>query len=275
MEHVCEVMGVSERRACQALDQPRSTQRHKQKIPDDEDLLANQIVSLACQYGRYGYRRITALLQNEGWRVNHKRVERIWRQEGLKVPQRQPKRGRLWLNDGSCIRLRPMKKDHVWSYDLLMDRTSDGRPLRILVIIDEYTRECLSMHVARKISSQDVLDQLYELFLARGTPDYIRSDNGPEFVAHAVRSWLTAIGVNTLYIEPGSPWENGYVESYIGKLRDEFLNGEVLDTLMEAKVLVEGWRREYNRFRPHSSLGYLPPAPEARWLEKLNHGVVH
>ena len=275
MDHVCEVMGVSERRACQVLDQARSSQRHIRKVPEDEERLTEQVVSLACQYGRYGYRRITALLKNEGWRVNHKRVERIWRQEGLKVPQKQPKRRRLWLNDGSCIRLRPEKKDHVWSYDLLMDRTSDGRPLRILVVIDEYTRECLSMYVARRISSQDVLDQLYELFLVRGTPDYIRSDNGPEFVAHAVRSWLTAIGVNTLYIEPGSPWENGYVESYIGKLRDEFLNGEILDTLMEAKVLIEGWRQEYNRFRPHSSLGYRPPAPETKWLEKLNHEVVH
>ena len=191
------------------------------------------------------------------------------------MPQRQPKRGRLWLNDGSCIRLRPRHKDHVWSYDLLMDRTSDGRPLRILVIIDEYSRECLSMYVARRIKSQDVLDQLYELFLTRGTPEYIRSDNGPEFVSNAVRSWLSDIGVTTLFIEPGSPWENGYVESYIGKLRDELLNSETLDTLMEARVLVESWRREYNRFRPHSSLGYRPPAPEAKWLEKLNQRVVH
>lgn len=268
-------MGISERRACQVLSQPRSTQRHTRKIPTDEERLTEQVVFLASQYGRYGYRRITALLRNKGWRVNHKRVERIWRQEGLKVPQRQPKRGRLWLNDGSCIRLRPEKKDHVWSYDLLMDRTSDGRPLRILVIIDEYSRECLSMYAARRIKSQDILDQLYELFLTRGTPEYIRSDNGSEFTANAVRSWLKDIGVTTLYIEPGSPWENGYVESYIGKLRDELLNGETLDTLMEAKVLVEGWRQEYNRFRPHSSPGYKPPAPETKWLEKLNHGVVH
>jgi transposase InsO family protein len=156
-----------------------------------------------------------------------------------------------------------------------MDRTSDGRPLRMLVIIDEYTRECLSMYVARRISSRDILDQLYELFLTRGTPGYIRSDNGPEFTANAVRSWLKDIGVNTLFIEPGSPWENGYVESYIGKLRDELLNGEILDTLMEAKVLIEGWRQQYNRFRPHSSLGYKPPAPETKWLEKLNQEVVH
>jgi len=268
-------MEVSERRACQVLGQSRSTQRHVRKVPEDEELLTEQIVTLASQYGRYGYRRITALLRNEGWRVNHKRVERIWRQEGLKVPQKQPKRGRLWLNDGSCIRLRPMKKDHVWSYDLVMDRTSDGRPLRILVIIDEFTRECLSMYVSRRIKSQDVLDQLYELFLSRGTPEHIRSDNGAEFTANAVRSWLKDLGVTTLYIEPGSPWENGYVESYIGKLRDELLNGEILDTLMEAKVLVEGWRKEYNRFRPHSSLGYRPPVPETFEVDKLILGLVH
>jgi putative transposase len=275
VDHVCKVMGVSERRACQVLGQPRSTQRHVQKVPEDEELLAEQVITLASHYGRYGYRRITALLRNEGWRVNHKRVERIWRQEGLKVPQKQPKRGRLWLTDGSCIRLRPMKKDHVWSYDMVMARTSDGRPLRILVIIDEFTRECLAMYVARRIKSQDVLDQLYELFLSRGTPEHIRSDNGAEFTANAVRSWLKDLGVITLYIEPGSPWENGYVESYIGKLRDELLNGEVLDTLMEAKVLVEGWRKEYNRFRPHSSLCYRPPAPEAFDVEKLILGLVH
>jgi putative transposase len=191
------------------------------------------------------------------------------------VPQKQPKRGRLWLNDGSCIRLRPVRKDHVWSYDFLMDRTSDGRPLRILVIIDEYTRECLSMYVARRIRSQDVLDQLYELFLTRGKPEYIRSDNGPELTSLAVRNWLKELDVTTLFIEPGSPWENGYVESYIGKLRDERLNGEILDTLMEAKVLVEDWRQEYNRFRPHSSLGYKPPAPEAKWLVNPHEEMAH
>ena len=257
------------------MDQPRSTQRHVRKVPDDEECLVSQIISLASQYGRYGYRRITALLRNDGWRVNHKRVERIWRQAGLKVPQKQPKRGRLWLNDGSCIRLRPMKKDHVWSYDLVMDRTSNGRPLRILVIIDEYTRECLSMYVSRRIRSEDVLEQLYKLFLTRGVPEHIRSDNGAEFTANAVRTWLEDLGVTTLFIEPGSPWENGYVESFIGKLRDELLNGEVLDTLAEAKVLVEGWRREYNRFRPHSSLGYRPPAPEAYMAGKITQGLVH
>ncbi len=260
---MCDVMSISERRACRAIRQPRSTQRHERKAPDDEERLVGQIIRLATQYGRYGYRRITALLRNDGWRVNHKRVERIWRQEGLKGPYKQPKCGRLWLNDSSCIRLRPMRRDHVWSYDMAMERTSDGRPLRILAIIDEYTRECLSLHVARRIRSGDVLDQLYELFLTRGMPEYIRSDNGPEFAAQAVRNWLNPLDVTTLFIEPGSPWENGYVESFIGKMRDELLNREVLDTLDEAKILVEAWRKAYNRIRPHSSLGYRPPAPEA------------
>lgn len=257
------------------LGQARSTQRHTLKIPDDEERLVERIVGLACQYGRYGYRRITALLQEEGWRVNHKRVERIWRQEGLKVPRKQPKRSRLWLNDGSCIRLRPQKKDHVWSYDFVLARTADGRPLRILAILDEYTRECLSLDVARRFSSQDVLDRLSNLFIRRGAPEYIRSDNGSEFTAKAMREWLGRIGVKTLFIEPGSPWENGYVESFIGKLRDEVLNGEVFDTLLEARVVIEDWRREYNKHRPHSSLGYRPPAPETRMLENLTLEVVH
>jgi len=263
VNHVRKALSVSERRVCKVLGQPLSTHRHIRKIPEDEEKLVSRIIDLATQYGRYGYRRITALLRSEGSKVNHKRVERIWRQEGLKVPRKQPKRGRLWLTDGSCIRLRPERKDHVWSYDLAMIRTTDGRPVRILIIIDEYTRECLALFVARRIKSQDVLDQLYELFINRGIPDYIRSDNGPEFTAKAVREWLAKIGVNTLFIEPGSPWENGYVESFIGKLRDELLNGEIFDTLLEARVVIERWRQDYNQFRPHSSLGYKPPAPEA------------
>ncbi len=232
-----------------------------------------RIVVLASQYGRYGYRRITAMLRNEGWQVNHKRVERIWRQEGLKVPQKQPKRRRLWLTDGSCIRLRPERRDHVWSYDMAMIRTTDSRLIRILAIIDEYTRECLSLYVARRIRHQDVLDNLYDLFISRGIPEYIRSDNAPEFTANAVREWLSYTGVGPLYIEPGSPWENGYVESFIGKLREELLNGEIFDTLLEAKVVIENWRREYNQFRPHSSLGYRPPAPEAFEPRILTLGV--
>jgi len=226
--------------------------------------LVARIIELATQYGRYGYRRITAMLRQKGWQVNHKRVERIWRQEGLKVPQKQPKRRRLWLNDGSCIRLRPERKDHVWSYDFVIARTAEGRAFRILNIIDEYTRECLAILVKRHITSQDVIDQLFELIIFRGIPEHIRSDNGPEFTAKSVRGWLNRLGVKTLFIEPGSPWENGYIESFNGKLRDELLNREISTTLTEAKVLIEQWRREYNQVRPHSSLGYRPPAPEAR-----------
>jgi transposase InsO family protein len=222
-----------------------------------------RMVELASEYGRYGYRRVGALLRAEGFRVNHKRIERLWRREGLKVPQRQPKRKRLWLNDGSCIRLRPAYPDHVWSYDIVKDRTSDGRALRLLTIIDEYSRECLAIDVGRHMTSEDVLDRLVQLFVDRGAPAHLRSDNGGEFTATAVRKWLGRVGVGTLYIEPGSPWENGYGESFNGKLRDELLAREVFDTLLEAKVLVERWRRHYNTIRPHSALGYRPPAPEA------------
>ena len=166
------------------------------------------------------------------------------------------------MNDGSCVRLRPEHKDHVWSYDFLADRTSDGRPFRVLTILDEYTRECLSILVERRISSQDVIDKLFDLFILRGVPEHLRSDNGPEFTAKAIRGWLSRLGVKTLFIEPGSPWENGYIESFNGKLRDELLDREIFTTLLEAKVLIEGWRKEYNQVRPHSSLGYRPPAPE-------------
>ncbi len=221
------------------------------------------IVNLATQYGRYGYRRITALLKRDGWKVNHKRVERIWRQEGLKVPQKQPKRGRLWLTDGSCVRLRPTYRNHVWAYDFVAHRTHNGQPIKILTVIDEFTRECLALVVDRKLVSDDVLHCLADLFVRHGPPEHIRSDNGSEFTAKAVRGWLERIGVKTLFIEPGSPWENGYCESFNGKLRDEALNPEIFYTLREAQIIIERWRTEYNTFRPHSSLGYRPPAPEA------------
>ena len=225
--------------------------------------MVKRVTELASEYGRYGYRRVTALLHAEGWRVNHKRVERLWRQEGLKVPRKQPKRSRLWLNDGSCIRLRPAHRDHVWSYDFVADRTSDGRAFRMLTIIDEFTRECLTIDVARTLKSEDVLERLSDLFICRGVPKYLRSDNGPEFTANKVRDWLKHVEVQTLFITPGSPWENGYIESFNGKLRDELLDRELFDTLLEAKVLIEGWREHYNTVRPHSRLGYRPPAPEA------------
>jgi transposase InsO family protein len=263
VNHVRDHLGVSERRACQVLGQPRSTQRHRPKERDDERRLVKRIIDLACRFGRYGYRRITAMLRLEGWRVNHKRVQRIWRQEGLKVPRKQPKRARLWLNDGSCVRLRPEHRDHVWANDFVMCRTHDGRPVRMLTIVDEYTRECLAIDVARRLNSDDVLERLAWLFATRNVPKYLRSDNGPEFTARAAREWIRRVGAATLFIEPGSPWENGYVESFNGKLRDELLNREIFYSLTEAKVLIEHWRREYNTVRPHSSLGYRPPAPEA------------
>jgi transposase InsO family protein len=240
------------------------TQRYVPQVVDEGGRLAARVIELATQYGRYGYRRITALLRQEEWQVNHKKVERIWRQEGLKVPKKQPKRRRLWFNDGSCIRLRPEHKDHVWSYDFVTARTSDGKAFRMLNIIDEYSRECLAILVKRRITSQDVIDRLFELFIFKGIPEHIRSDNGPEFTAKAIRGWLNRIGVKTLFIEPGSPWENGYIESFNGKLRDELLNREIFTTSTEAKVLIEQWRREYNQVRPHSLLGYRPPVPEAK-----------
>jgi len=246
------------------MGQARATQRRQLSPPSDEKRLTGDIIALATKYGRYGYRRITAILNNQKhWRVNHKRVERIWRREGLKVPKKQPKRARLWLNDGSCIRLRPEHKDHVWSYDFMVERTNDGRAFKILNILDEYTRESLSTKVNRKITSQHVIDELFNLFIFRGTPEHIRSDNGPEFTARAVRKWLNQLGVRTLFIERGSPWENEYIESFNGKLRDELLDREIFTTLEEARVLIEQWRRDYNQVRPHSALGYQPPAPEA------------
>ena len=242
MERVCELFRVSERRVCRIVRQARSTQRYQPRCRDDEGRLTARVVELASLYGRYGYRQVWGLLRMEGWRVNRKRVERIWRQEGLKVPRKQPKRGRLWLNDGSCVRRRPEHPNHVWAYDFCADRTHDGRPLRMLVVVDEFTRECLSIDVGRKLKSEDVLERLTELFVRRRLPEHIRSDNGPEFTSKRVRDWLSDLGVKTLFIEPGSPWENGYVESFNGKMRDELLNREIFYTLDEAKVLVERWR---------------------------------
>jgi transposase InsO family protein len=256
------VLSVPERQACRVLGQPRTTQRRVLVQRDDEDALTKAIVDLASEYGRYGYRRITALLRTEGWHVNHKRVERIWRREGLKVPKKQPKRARLWLNDGSCVRLRPTHQHHVWSYDFVMDRTHDGRAFRMLTVIDEYTRECLAIRTERRQNQETVLETLSDLFLLHGPPEHLRSDNGAEFTATAVREWLERLEVQTLFIEPGSPWENGYNESFNGKLRDELLNGEIFFTLREAQVLVERWRVHYNTVRPHSSLSYRPPAPQ-------------
>ena len=253
---------MSERRACRVINQPRSTQRLEFIESNEDQLVRSRVIDLAKKYGRYGYRRVWALLRLEGFNINHKRVYRIWREEGLKVPLKQPKRARLWLSDGSCIRKRPEYRNHVWSYDFVEDQTNDGREIRMLTILDEFTRDCLAIRVGRRLNSKDVVMAISRLFIHKGIPDYIRSDNGAEFTSKFVRNWLSKINVETLYIHPGSLWENGYNESFNGRLRDEFLNREIFYTLKEAQVLIERWRVEYNTVRPHSSLGYKPPAPE-------------
>jgi transposase InsO family protein len=256
-----EKYALSERTACRIVGQPRGTQRYVPTARPDEDELTRNLVYLASEYGRYGYRRVTALLNEGGIEVGKDRVQRIWRREGLKVPKKQPKRGRLWLNDGSCIRLRPEYPNHVWSFDFVETQTHDGRRIRLMTLIDEFTRKCLAIRVARRINAIGVIETLADAMLFEGLPTYIRSDNGPEMVAKVLREWLTGLGTRNLYIEPGSPWENGFCESFNGKLRDECLNGEIFYSLKEAKVVIEKWRIHYNTKRPHSALGYRPPAP--------------
>ena len=262
MGHAVTVLHVSERRACRAIGQVRASYRYRPQRNPSQERLRERILALAKEYGRYGYRTVTGMLQREGWDVGKDRVHTIWRHEGLQVPQKQPKRARLWLANGSCVRKRPERPNHVWSYDFVADRTQDGRPFRILNILDEYTRECLASVVARRIRSHDVLLILADLFLSRGIPTHIRSDNGPEFIARQLRRWLKTLQVEPLYIEAGSPWENGYIESFNGKMRAQFLDGELFYTLKEAQILTERWRWHYNTVRPHSSLGGQPPAPE-------------
>ncbi len=218
-----------------------------------------EIVALARRYGRYGDRRITALLRRGGWVVNAKRVERIWRREGLKVPQRQPKRVRLWLADGSCMRQRPERANHIWAHDFVEDRTHDGRTFRMPTVIAEFTRESLAIVVARRLSSDDVLVALTELFIERGPPEHIHSDRGPEFIAPVVKEWLGRLGVGRLNIEKASPWANGYNESVNAKLRDELLDREIFHPVAEARVLIERWRIHCNTERPR------PPVHRPRW----------
>lgn len=255
-----EACGVSERRACEVLGQPRATQRYAVRTREEERRLVARMHALVREHPRYGYRRIGALLRREGWRVNRKRVHRLWRREGLKVPQKQRKKRSLGSGQNACSRRRAEHPDHVWAWDFIHDRTEDGRPLKWLSIVDEYTRECVALVVDRSLTSEAVLDVLAELFRTRGVPRHIRSDNGPEFIAKAIREWLLRVGVATLYVEPGSPWENGYAESFHSRLRDELLEREAFGCLAEAKAHAERWRRAYNQQRPHSSLGYLTPA---------------
>ncbi len=265
---------MTERRACRLANQPRGTQRYRAIRREGEDALTQAIILLASQYGRYGYRRITALLKRAGWQVGKDRVERIWRREGLKVPQKQKPRGRLWLNDGSCVRLRPERRNHVWSYDFVSARTHDGRSVRLLNLIDEHTRESLLVRAERHWSSSRVISALADVMVMKGVPEHLRSDNGPEFVAKDLRKWLAKTGAKTLYIEPGSPWENGFCESFNSKLRDEFLNGEIFYSIKELRVLAERWRVHSNTIRPHSSLGYRSPAPQAWLTDNMGHGEV-
>ena len=267
-------LGISERRACRVLGQPRPTQRYRPGVDNSERRLVQRMLELVREHPRYGYRRIWALLHREGWRVNRKRVHRLWRREGLKVPQKSRKKRHLGHSGNSCVRLRPEHADHVWAWDFIFDRTAGGRSLKWLSMVDEYTRECLALVAARSITAEDVLDVLAELFVVRGVPKHLRSDNGPEFIAQAVRTWLERTGSNTLYIAPGAPWENGYAESFHSRLRDELLNVEEFASVAEAKVFAERWRLEYNHRRPHSSLGYRTPAEFAAACRKCRSATL-
>jgi putative transposase len=252
---------VSERRACQALGVPRSTQRYQgRKDTEEERRLIAGIHELVRRYPRYGYRFIWAKLRQQGWRVNRKKVYRLWRREGLKVPRKTVKKRRLGHSGNSCVRRRAEHPDHVWTWDFIHDRTTTGQPLKWFAITDEYTRECLALEVDRGITADRVLDILTNLFLTRGVPRHIRSDNGPEFIAHAIRHHGEQAGLEMLYIEPASPWENGYAESFFSRLRDELLNCEEFANLAEARWFARRRQEEHNHERPHSSLGYQTPA---------------
>jgi transposase InsO family protein len=264
VEHLGEAFEVSERRACEVVEQPRSTQRYEPQEADDEGPLVKRMLELVRLHPRYGYRRIWALLRREEFVVNRKRVYRLWRREGLKVPRKQRKKRRLGTSANGCIRQRSERKNQVWAWDFVHDRTSDGRALKWLTIVDEYTRECLALRVGRSIKAQDAIDVLAELFAMHGVPEHLRSDNGPEFIARGMREWLKLLQVGTLYIEPGSPWENGYAESFNSKCRDEFLNAEEFDTVPQARAMAATWKKDYNERRPHSALGYKTPSEFGR-----------
>jgi len=254
-------LGTSERRTCQVLGIARSTLRYQTAPKDDNDLRLS-VIRLAKQYGRYGYRKIGELLRVEGRLVNHKKVEQIWREEGLQLPNRHKRRKRLYHHDASVIRLRPHYQNHVWSIDFVHDKLSNGRPYKMLTVLDEYTREALLVSVALKMGSTDVLEALYPLLLNRGRPEYLRSDNGPEFSSEPFKEWLTKGGIKPIRIYPGSPWENGYNERFNGTLRREVLNAEWFATTRQAQTVINQWLKQYNHIRPHHALGMRPPVPE-------------
>ena len=273
MNHLKDTFTVSERRAARVVGVSRSTLRYQVRIPADEPRLLARMEALVRKHPRYGYRHIWALLRREGWKVNRKRIYRLWRQEGYRVPQIQHKRRRLGQSENSCFRLRPAYPNHIWALDFIFDRDERGRSLKWLTVIDEFTRECLVLLPERHLTSLDVIDQLIRLMNHKGVPAHIRSDNGPEFIARALRTWLERAEVGTLYVETGAPWENGYAESFQARLRDELLNAESFADLREAQALARVWKREYNEERPHSSLGYLTPAEFAAGQPDLPLGA--
>ena len=273
MNHLKDTFTVSERRAARVVGVSRSTLRYSVRIPADEPRLLARMEELVRKHPRYGYRHIWALLRREGFPVNRKRIYRLWRQEGYRVPQIQHKRRRLGQSENSCFRLRPAYPNHIWAWDFIFDRDEHGRSLKWLTVIDEFTRECLVLLPERHLTSLDVIDQLIRLMNQKGVPVHIRSDNGPEFIARALRTWLARAQIGTLYVEPGAPWENGYAESFQSRLRDELLNAESFADLKEAQALARVWKREYNEERPHSSLGYLTPAEFAAGQPDLPLGA--
>jgi putative transposase len=274
VRHLQETFGVSQRRACRVLGQPRSTQMRQPKPNEEETRLLARMLELVRLHPRYGYRRIWALLRREGWQVNRKRIYRLWRKQGWKVPRKQRKKRRLAPDANSCVRRPAEYRNHVWTWDFLHDRTSDGGPLKWFTLVDEYTRECLALEVRRGMTSMAVSAVLAGVVGERGAPAHIRSDNGQEFIAQAIRAWMAGAKVETLYIDPGAPWENGYAESFNSKVRDELLNAEEFTNLPEARTLAQEWKQEYNHVRPHSSLGYRTPAEFASMCLRVDHATV-
>lgn len=261
MVHTRQKLATSERRTCRVIGLARSTLQYR-AAPKDDEALRLAMIRLAKQYGRYCYRKVTELLRVEGWPINHKKIERLWAEEGLQLPRRHKKRKRLYHKDSSIIRLRPQHANHIWSVDFVHDKLSNGRPYKMLTVLDEYTREALCVAVKPKMNSADVLDPLYPLLLQHGKPEYIRSDNGSEFIAAVLQDWLRKVRIKPIQIYPGSPWENGYNERFNGTLRREVLNAEWFHTTKQAQTVINTWLRQYNRIRPHQALNMRPPVPE-------------
>ena len=268
---MCTDWKFSERRSCRLMGLARSTHRYSVRPRLGDAELLQRIHGLVAKHPRYGCRRVTTLIRRSGWLVNRKRVHRLWKQEGLRVPKRQRKRRRLGCGANGVVRRKAERPNHVWSYDFVWDETEDGRMLKILPVVDEFSRKCLAIAVGRSITAQGVIRVLEQLFEEQGEPEFIRSDNGPEFIAEAVRAWLARRGAKTLYITPGSPWENAFSESFNSRLRDELLDRELFTSEAEARVLLEDHRRMYNEERPHSSLDGKTPSEFAEAWRASNH----